>query len=96
MPQTIYRYMDLKSFMMLFAIGALGAGMANHSLPIAVAFRKAVGNWGYVAVIIGMLMSIFGVGFAASFNAPALMSSLSNERAMLPKFFGKTHRFEAP
>ena len=43
-----------------------------------------------------MLMSIFGVGFATSFNTPALMSSLSNEHAMLPKFFGKTNRFEAP
>ena len=36
----------LYGLMMLFAIGALGAGMANHSLPIAVAFRKAVGTWG--------------------------------------------------
>ena len=86
----------LYGLMMLFAIGVLGASMVNYSLPIAVAFRKAVGTWGYIVVIIGMLMSIFGVGFATSFNTPALMSSLSNEHAMLPKFFGKTNRFEAP
>ena len=86
----------LYGLMMLFAIGVLGATMANYSLPIAAAFRKAVGTWGYVIVIIGMLMSIFGVGFATSFNTPALMASLSNEHAMLPKFFGKMNRFDSP
>ncbi|NRO36724.1 hypothetical protein IMAU30025_00794 [Lactobacillus helveticus] len=50
--------------------------MGNYSTPIAVTFQKAVGEWGYVLVIAGMLISIFGVAFASPFNTLALIASL--------------------
>lgn len=86
----------LYSLMMLVAIGILGSKMANYSTPIAAAFQKAVGEWGYILIIVGMLISIFGVAFASSFNTPALIESLSVEHAMLPKWMGKTNKYDAP
>lgn len=86
----------LYSLMLLVAIGILGSKMANYSTPIANAFQKAVGEWGYVVIIIGMLVSIFGVAFASSFNTPALISSLASEHAMLPRWIGKNNKFGAP
>lgn len=41
-------------------------------------------------------MSIFGVAFACSFNTPTLLASLSNEHALLPKWVGKTNKYDAP
>ena len=43
-----------------------------------------------------MLVSIFGVGFRASFNTPSLVASLANEHGMLPKSFGKKNKHDAP
>lgn len=64
-------------------------------IPIAVAFQKAVGDWGYVLVIAGMLISVIGVAFAGSFNTPSLIASLANEHAMLPKWIGKKNKHDA-
>ena len=64
-------------------------------IPIAVAFQKAVGDWGYVLVIAGMLISVIGVAFAGSFNTPSLIASLANEHAMLPKLIGKKNKHDA-
>lgn len=64
-------------------------------IPIAVAFQKAVGDWGYVLVIAGMLISVIGVTFAGSFNTPSLIASLANEHAMLPKWIGKKNKHDA-
>lgn len=69
--------------------------MGNYSTPIAVAFQKAVGEWGYVLVIAGMLISIFGVAFASSFNTPALIASLATEHSMLPSWIGKKNKHDA-
>lgn len=85
----------LYSLMMLVAIGILGSKLVNYSTPIATAFQKAVGNWGYVLIIAGMLISIFGVAFASSFNTPALISSLANEHSMLPSWMGKKNKHDA-
>ena len=82
--------------MLLVAIGILGTRMSKYSTPIANAFGTGVGKWGYILVIVGMLISIFGVAFAASFNTPSLISSLANEHAMLPKWVGKKNRHDAP
>ena len=57
----------LYALMMLVAIGILGTKMVNYSTPIAAAFQKAVGEWGYVLVVVGMLISVLGVAFASSF-----------------------------
>ncbi|TSO26702.1 APC family permease [Lactobacillus sp. LL6] len=84
------------SLMLLVAIGILGDKMSLYSTPIAEALRKGVGEWGYILIIIGMLMSIFGVAFTCSFNTPSLISSLSNEHAMLPKWIGKKNKYDAP
>lgn len=84
------------SLMMLVAIGILGTKMVKYSTPIANAFETGVGRWGYVLVIVGMLISIFGVAFTASFNTPSLISSLANEHAMLPKWMGKKNHYDAP
>lgn len=64
-------------------------------IPIAVAFQKAVGDWGYVLVIAGMLISVIGVAFAGSLNTPSLIASLANEHAMLPKWIGKKNKHDA-
>lgn len=64
-------------------------------IPIAVAFQKAVGDWGYVLVIAGMLISVIGVAFAGSFNTPSLIASLANEHAMLSKWIGKKNKHDA-
>lgn len=76
----------LYSLMMIVAIGILGTKMTQYTTPIANAFKTGVGEWGYnILVIIGMLVSIFGVAFTASFNTPSLIASLASEHAMLPK-----------
>lgn len=84
------------SLMMVVAIGILGTSMANYSTPIANAFETGVGRWGYILVIAGMLISIFGVAFTASFNTPSLIASLASEHAMLPKWIGKRNKHDAP
>lgn len=86
----------LYALMDLVAIGILGTGMANSTTPIAAAFKRAVGEWGYILVIIGMLLSIFGVAFAGSFNTPSLLSSLSHEHNLMPNWVGKKNKYDAP
>ena len=86
----------LYALMMLVAIGILGTRMTEFSTPIANAFKVGVGEWGYILVIVGMLISIFGVAFTASFNTPSLIASLADQHAMLPKFIGKKNRYNAP
>ncbi len=86
----------LYSLMMLVAIGILGTSMVKYSTPIANAFNTGVGKWGYILVIVGMLISIFGVAFTASFNTPSLIASLASEHAMLPKWIGKKNSHDAP
>lgn len=78
------------------AIGILGSNIVNYDTPIANALGAAVGEWGYYLIIIGMLVSIFGVAFAVSFNTPALAASLATEHKLLPKILGKKNRYGAP
>ena len=47
-------------------------------------------------MIVGMLISIFGVAFSASFNTPSLIASLATEHGMLPKWIGKKNKHDAP
>ncbi len=86
----------LYALMFLVAIGIMGARLADFDLPIAAAFQKAIGEWGYAIIIMGMICSIFGVGFAASFDTPAALASLATEHHMVPDIFGKVNRFDAP
>lgn len=86
----------LYSLMVLIAIGIIGTGMGKSTTPIATAFKSAVGEWGYVIIIIGMLLSIFGVAFTCSFNTPSLLSSLAHEHNLLPAWVGKKNKYDAP
>lgn len=86
----------LYTLMVLIAIGIFGHKMSWYTIPIANAFKSAVGEWGYVIIIIGVLLSIFGVAFTFSFNTPALIASLALEHQLLPNWVGKKNKFDAP
>ena len=86
----------LYTLMVLIAIGILGHKMSWYTIPIANAFKSAVGEWGYVIIIIGVLLSIFGVAFTCSFNKPALIASLALEHQLLSNWVGKKNKFDAP
>lgn len=86
----------LDALMMLVTIGISGRHLGGYSTPLASAFGTAIGKWGYSLIIVGMLVSIFGVAFGASFNTPSLVASLANEHGMLPKSFGKKNKHDAP
>lgn len=86
----------LDALMMTVAVGLSGSKLGGYSTPLANALGSAVGKWGYALIIFGMLVSIFGVAFSASFNTPSLIASLANEHGMLPKFVGKKNKHDAP
>ena len=86
----------LYALTVLIGIGIIGSKMSDYTAPIANAFGKAVGEWGYIVIIIGMLLSIFGVAFISSFNAPSLVASLAEEHNLVPKWVGKKNRYKAP
>lgn len=86
----------LDALMMIVAIGIAGSQLGGYSTPLASVFGDAIGKWGYTVIIVGMLISIFGVAFSASFNAPSLVASLANEHGMLPKMIGKKNKHDAP
>lgn len=86
----------LDCLMMLVAIGLAGSKLGTYDTPLASALSRGVGHWGYSLIISGMLISIFGVAFSASFNAPSLIASLANEQKLLPKWVGKKNRHDAP
>lgn len=86
----------LYSAMMVIAIGILGSATSKYTTPIAQAFKDGVGEWGYVVIIVGMMISMFGVAFAFSFDTPTLIASLAGEHQMLPKWIDKKNRYDAP
>ena len=86
----------LYALTVLIGIGIIGSKMSDYTAPIANAFGKAVGEWGYIVIIIGMLLSIFGVAFISSFNSPSLVASLAEEHNLVPQWVGKKNRYKAP
>lgn len=86
----------LDCLMMLVAIGLVGPKLGTYTTPLASALGHGVGKWGYTFIIVGMLVSIFGVAFSASFNAPSLIASLANEQKLIPKWVGKKNKHDAP
>lgn len=82
----------LDCLMLLVAIGLSG----QYFNPLASALKTGVGQWGFAFMIVGMLISIFGVAFSASFNTPSLIASLATEHGMLPKWIGKKNKHDAP
>ena len=87
----------LYSLMALFAIGIVGPSIVNYDLPVAIAFKEAVGEWGYIVIALGMLISIFGVGFSISFSSPLNLASLAARRhRFLPSGLTKTNKYGCP
>ena len=86
----------LDCLMLLVAIGLSGQKLGGYSNPLASALKTGVGQWGFAFMIVGMLISIFGVAFSASFNTPSLIASLATEHGMLPKWIGKKNKHDAP
>lgn len=82
----------LDCLMLLVAIGLSG----QYFNPLARALKTGVGQWGFAFMIVGMLISIFGVAFSASFNTPSLIAYLATEHGMLPKWIGKKNKHDAP
>lgn len=77
-------------------IGILGKNIVNYDIPIAEAMKSGIGQWAYVLIISGMIVSIFGVAFAVSFSTPALAASLAKEHQLLPAVIGKENKHGAP
>lgn len=86
----------LDCLMLLVAIGLAGNKLGGYSNPLASALKTGVGEWGFAFMIVGMLISIFGVAFSASFNTPSLIASLATEHDMLPSWMGKKNKHDAP
>ena len=86
----------LYTFVQVVAIGILGTNIVKYDIPIAEAMKIGVGQWAYAIIIVGMLISIFGVAFAVSFSTPALAASLAEEHNLLPASIGKKNRYGAP
>lgn len=86
----------IDALMMTVAVGIAGKKLGGFSTPLANTFGLGVGKWGFYLIIVGMLISIFGVAFSASFNTPSLVASLANEHGMIPKVFGKKNKHDAP
>lgn len=77
-------------------VGNLGKETANTTIPVATAMLHALGEWAYYLVIAGTAVSVFGVAFATSFEAPILAASLSSEHNLLPDWIGKKNKAESP
>ena len=86
----------LDCLMLIVAIGLSGTKLSGYSNPLASALKTGVGEWGFALMIVGMLISIFGVAFSASFNTPSLIASLATEHGMLPRWIGKKNKHDAP
>ncbi|MHC5228820.1 APC family permease [Enterococcus sp. LJL99] len=84
------------SAVQIVAIGVLGPELAKTTIPVALAMKKMLGDWGYYLIIAGSTVSTFGLAFTSSFDVPIIASSLANEHKLLPAFFGKTNKHGAP
>lgn len=73
---------------MSVAIGMLGNRIDNADAPLAWAFGQQFGKLGEAVIMIGMLGSIAGVAISMFYSTPYVVSSLANEKALLPKFIG--------
>lgn len=80
----------------IMAVGVLGPELSTTTIPVATAMKKMVGDWGYYIIIAGSTISIFGIAFTSSFEVPMIASSLATEHKLLPAFFGKTNKHDAP
>lgn len=86
----------LYALLQFVAIGIAGGKLGSYPYPIAQAFKDAIGGAGYVIILIGTLVAVLGVAISVSFETPALVSSLANEKHLLPRIVGKKNKNGAP
>lgn len=82
--------------MQFVTIGLLGQKTSQFDIPVADALSIILGKIGYYIVILGILVSIFGVAFSISFNTPVLAASLARDHHLFPQIFGKQNHHHAP
>lgn len=82
--------------MQFVTVGLLGAKTGQFDIPVANALAVVLGKIGYYIVILGILVSIFGVAFSISFNTPVLAASLAHDHHLFPQVFGKENRYHSP
>ena len=76
--------------------GVLGADkLAASKAPLADAARVFAGDFGYQLIMIGSIISIFGITVSVSFVAPRLGVALAEDR-LLPPFIAKMSRYGTP
>ena len=80
----------------LVVTGILGVeNLAASEAPLADAAKVFAGEFGYQAIMIGTILSIFGITVSVSFVAPRLGVALAEDR-LLPPFLARMGRFGTP
>ncbi len=79
----------------IVCIGILGPNINNDALPAALALKQSLGDVGYNIIVLGMLVSIFGVTIALSFSSPYVAASLA-DKGLFPSFLGKRTKYGTP
>ncbi|QBP17630.1 amino acid permease [uncultured bacterium] len=80
---------------MVACVGVMGTKLANTSVPLQSTMDTAIGHWGGAIIAIGSILSIGGIGVAATFITPRSMIALS-DHGIMPKSFAKRNRWNAP
>jgi len=92
LPRAIMLVMAIVSafylLIMMVCMGTLGGDLANTNVPVADAARVFLGEFGFMAVMIGSIVSIAGINVAASFMTPRTLTALADDK-LLPETFGK-------
>ena len=80
---------------MLACVSVMGTKLAGTSVPLQATMDSAVGHWGGAIIALGSILSIGGIGVAATFITPRSMIALS-KHGIMPKAFAKRNRWNAP
>jgi amino acid transporter len=80
----------------LVVTGLLGVeNLAASKAPLADAAQVFAGEFGYQLIMLGSILSIFGITVSVSFVAPRLGVALAEDR-LLPPFLARMGRFGTP
>ena len=80
---------------MVACVGVMGTKLAGTSVPLQATMDRAVGHWGGAIIALGSILSIGGIGVAATFITPRSMIALSRH-GIMPRAFAKRNRWNAP
>jgi len=77
--------------------GVLGDALAYQKAPLAETARNVFGNTGFLILIAGAAVSMFGYLSGSIMNMPRILYALSRDRVIPVKAFGKIHtKFKTP